>query len=165
MTIRLRKVKPDDAPMLARAWLDQAATYAALDPETFVVPEAHGLGTWLATSLAEQADPDRRLVLVADIDTAAVGFVVAAVVAPHATPRYQLHRDLRSTQVRIEALVVDRDRWREGVGTRLLVAAEQWARNRGAVGITAQAHPAGPAAAFLTASGYAARAAMYGRSL
>lgn len=165
MTIRLRKVRPDDASALARAWLDQADVYAALDPATFTVPDEAGLGAWLVSGLAEQADPDHRLVLVADVAGDAVGFVAAAVVAPHATPRYQMHRDLRTTSVRIEALVVDRRRWREGVGTRLVVAVEDWARNRGADRVTTQAHPTGPASAFLAARGYAPRAALYGRTL
>lgn len=165
MTIRLRKVRSGDAPALARAWLDQADVYAALDPRSFTVPDEAGLGDWLVTGLSEQADPDHRLVLVADVAGDAVGFIVAAVVAPHATPRYQMHRDLRTTSVRIEALVVDRRRWRQGVGTRLVGAAEDWARNRGADRVTAQVHPAGPAGAFLAARGYAPQAALYARTL
>ncbi|CAN5909140.1 hypothetical protein BH23ACT10_BH23ACT10_22720 [soil metagenome] len=165
MTVRLRKVRAGDAPALARAWLDQAQTYAALDPDAFGMPDEDGLGTWLADGLAEQADPDRRLVLVADVDDEAVGFVVAAVVPPHATPRYQMQLALRTTSVRIEALVVDQRRWREGIGNRLVVAAQDWARNRGAHLITAQAPAAGPASAFLTTSGYAPRATMFGAHL
>lgn len=165
MTIRLRKVRPGDAPALARAWLDQARTYAALDPDTFDVPDEDGLGTWLVEGLAAQADPDRRLVLVADVDGEAAGFVVAVVVAPHATPRYQMQIALRTASVRIEALVVDQRRWREGIGTRLVVAAEDWAGNRGAHRVTTQAPPTGPATAFLVARGYAPRATAYSRRL
>lgn len=165
MKVRLRKVRPDDAAALARAWRDQAATYAVLDPQAFGRPDEDGLGVWLTEGLAEQADPDRRLVLVADVDGDAVGFVVAAVVPPHPTPRYQPQRDLRDTTVRIEALIVARRWWREGVGSRLAQAAEDWARNRGAVTITAQAHPAGPATAFLQDRGYETRAIVYGRRL
>lgn len=165
MKIRLRKVRPDDAAHLARAWLDQAETYAPLDPDLFAVPAGDGLGAWLVEGLATQAEPDHRLVLVADIDGAAVGFVVAAVVAPHPAPDRQMQRDLADVRVQIEALVVRADQWRRGVGTRLATAAEDWARNRGARVITAQAFTAGPAADFLADRGYAPRATLFGRTL
>jgi GNAT superfamily N-acetyltransferase len=165
MKIRLRKVRADDAPDLAQAWRDQADVYAALDGEAFTVPDGDGLGSWLVDSLREQADPDRRLVLVADVDGRAVGFVVAAVVAPHPEPDRQMQRDLREPRVGIEALAVRRDAWRQGVGTRLLTAVEDWARNRGATTVSAQTWTAGPAAEFLEASGYAPRATVFVRSL
>jgi GNAT superfamily N-acetyltransferase len=163
--IRLRKVRPDDAAALARAWRDQAETYAELAPDRFTVPDDAGLGTWLVDGLAAQADPDRRLVLVADVDGDAVGFVTAAVVPPHPDAELQMQRDLTTPTVRIEALVVRRDWWRRGVGTRLATAAEDWARNRGAATITAQAWTAGPAAAFLAERGYTTRAVVHGRRL
>jgi GNAT superfamily N-acetyltransferase len=165
VTIRLRKVRPDDASALAQAWLDQAETYAHTHPGLFTVPHHEGLGDWLVTGLAEQADPDHRLVLVADIDGDAVGFIVAAVLAPHPTPDRQMQRDLADRRVQIEALAVRRDQWRRGVGTRLADAAESWARNRGAKLISAQAVAADPAAAFLTARGFVPRAVLYGKAL
>lgn len=165
MRIRLRKVRPDDADALAQAWLDQAGTYAGLAPEVFVLPDDAGLGGWLVDSLASQADPDRRLVLIADVDGDALGFVVAAVVDPHPAAERQMQRDLAAPSVRIEALVVRRDWWRRGVGTRLATAAEDWARNRGATTITAQAWTAGPATRFLAARGYAPYAVVHGRRL
>lgn len=165
MKIRLRKVRADDASDLARAWIAQAEVYAALAPAVFRVPAAEGLGAWLVAGLAAEADPARRLVLVADVDGSAVGFVVAAVVAPHSAPRHQVQRDLAAVRVQIEALVVD-PRWqRHGVGTRLTTAAEDWARNRGAEVITAQAYIDGPARAFLGARGYEPRAVIHGKTL
>lgn len=165
MKIRLRRVRPSDGPDLARAWTDQAETYAQLDPDQFRVPSGDGLGAWLAESLADQADPERRLVLVADIGGTAVGFVVAAVVAPHPAPERQMQRGLASPSVRIEALAVRRDQWRHGVGTRLVTAVEDWARNRDAALVTAQAFTGGPAAEFLAARGYTPRAMLLGRSV
>lgn len=165
MKIRLRKVRPDDAERLARAWQDQAETYADLAPDTFAVPDDDGLGAWLVDSLASQADPDHRLVLIADVDGDAVGFVVAAVVAPHPAAERQMQRDLDARSVRIEALVVRRDSWRRGVGTRLMTAAEDWARNRGATMITAQAWTAGPATRFLADRGYVPQAVVHSRRL
>ena len=165
MKIRLRRVRPDDGPDLARAWTDQAETYAHLDPDVFAVPGNEGLATWLVEGLTDQADPERRLVLVADIEGAAVGFVIAAVVAPHPAPERQMQRGLDTRSVRIEALVVRRDQWRRGVGTRLVTAVEDWARNRGATRVTAQAFTSGPATDFLAARGFAPRAVVHGKAL
>jgi GNAT superfamily N-acetyltransferase len=163
--IRLRRVRDSDADDLARAWRDQAATYAALDPQAFTVPEPEGLGAWLVDGLASQADPDHRLVLVADVNGRALGFIVAAVVAPHDAAGRQMQRDLDQPSVRIEALAVRRAHWRAGVGTRLIEAAENWARNRGATMIAAQAYLRGPAADFLDALGYLPRATVMGKRL
>lgn len=165
MKIRLRRVRSDDGPDLARAWIDQAETYARLEPDLFTVPADDGLGTWLVESLSDQADPARRLVLVADVEGVAVGFVVAAVVAPHPAPERQMQRELDARSVRIEALVVRREQWRRGVGTRLVTAVEDWARNRDAATVTAQAFTGGPAAGFLAARGYAPHAVLHGRRL
>ena len=159
--IRLRKVRDTDADDLAEAWRDQSQVYAALDPEVFAAPAVDGLGTWLVTGLASQADPDRRLVLVADVDGRAVGFLVAAVVPPHASADRQAQRDLARPRVQIEALAVRRTHWRTGVGSRLVRAAEDWARNRGAVTVSAQAYIRGPARAFLAALGYTPRATVF----
>lgn len=165
MKIRLRKVRADDGDDLARIWMDQAQVYAELDPDMFATPDAHGLGAWLVEGLRAQADPDRRLVLVADVDGAAVGFLVAAVVDPHATPQHQSQRDLAAPRVQIEALAVRRDWWRHGVGTRLTTAAEDWARNRGATVISTQTYVRGPAAGFFAARGYDQRAVVHGKGL
>lgn len=165
MKIRLRKVRAGDADDLARIWMDQARQYAELDPDMFTTPEEPGLGAWLVEGLRAQADPDRRLVLVADVDDAAVGFLIAAVVDPHATPQHQSQRDLAAARVQIEALAVRRDWWRRGVGTRLTTAAEDWARNRGASVITTQTYVRGPAADFFAAQGYRERAVIHGKRL
>lgn len=165
MKIRLRRVRDSDADDLAEAWRDQGAVYAALDPDVFVVPQADDIGTWLVDQLASQADPDRRLVLVADVDGRALGFVVAAVVAAHPAADHQSQRELAAPRVQIEALAVRRTHWRSGVGSRLLRAVEDWAGNRGAVTVSAQAFVRGPAAQFLAARGYAPRATVFGKQL
>lgn len=163
--IRLRKVRDGDADDLATAWRDQSEVYTALDPDMFAVPDAEGLGPWLVEGLASQTDPDRRLVLVADIEGTAAGFLVAAVVPPHDAADRQSQRDLARARVQIEALAVQRAYWRRGVGSRLLRAAEDWARNRGATTISAQAFVRGPAGAFLDKHGYAPQATVFGKRL
>jgi GNAT superfamily N-acetyltransferase len=163
--IRLRRVRDDDADDLAAAWLDQAERYADLAPDVFRVPARDGVGRWLVEQLAAEADPKRRLVLVADVDGTAAGFVVAAVVAPHGAARFQMQRDLVDRQVRIEALAVQRRFQRRGVGARLARAAEDWARNRGARTVSAQAYVRGPARAFFDTLGYEPRATVVTRAL
>jgi GNAT superfamily N-acetyltransferase len=163
--IRLRRARPGDADDLARAWTDQAEVYAEIDPSLFAVPDEQGLGDWLVEGLTSQADPERRLVLVADVDGRATGFIIAAVVPPHPAAERQMQRDVDDVSVRIEALAVRRAWWHHGVGSRLTTAAEDWARNRGATVITAQAHLDGPARGFFAARGYAARAVVHARTL
>jgi GNAT superfamily N-acetyltransferase len=163
--IRLRKVRDDDADDLAAAWRDQGEVYAELDADLFSVPDAEGLGPWLVAGLASQADPDRRLVLVADVDGQAAGFLVAAVVPPHDAADRQSQRDLARPRVQIEALAVQRAHWRRGVGSRLVRAAEDWARNRGAATISAQAFLRGPAREFLDNQGYTPLATVFGKHL
>lgn len=164
-TIRLRRVRDGDADALAAVWLDQAERYAALAPAIFAVPPADGLGPWLVEQLSAAADPDRRLVLVADCAGTAAGFVVAAVVEPHPAARWQMQRDLTRRHIRIEALAVRDSQQRIGVGSRLLRAVEDWARNRDAAVVSTQTFVTGPGAAFLMARGYDTRAQVVTKAL
>lgn len=163
--VRLRRVRVGDADALAEAWLDQATTYEGLAPDTFRAPSADGLGAWLAERLAADADPARRLVLVADVDGTAAGFVVAAVVEPHPAAEHQMQRALAHRQVRVEALAVRRAHQRRGVGTRLLRAVEDWSRNRDAHSVVAQAYVRGPAAGFFDAASYETAAMVVSKRL
>ena len=68
----------------------------------------------------------------ADRDGNVVGFVQAIIAPPDPTAHWQLQRDLRSTRLIVDALVVIEEERRTGVGTDLMHAVEQAGRRRGA---------------------------------
>ena len=128
----LRAPRAGDGDGLARSWLDAGADYATLNPDLFQIPQADGLAQrleeWLLSITSEEAHA-----LVAEKDGQVVGFVTAAVERPVENAAGQLLRDLGRVRVVIHALIVQEAHRRQGTGTRLMEAAEEWARGRGAV--------------------------------
>jgi GNAT superfamily N-acetyltransferase len=128
----IRAPRAGDGDGLARCWLDAGAYYAGLNPDLFQIPQADGLAPgleeWLLSITSEDA-----CALVAEKDGQVVGFITAAIEHPVATAAGQLLRDLGRVRVVMHALVVQEAHRRQGIGTRLMEAAEEWARGRGAV--------------------------------
>jgi len=130
MDILVRPPRAGDGTGLARCWLDAGAYYAAVNPALFQVPEADGLGEWFEERLDAPSD-DRRM-LVAETDGHVVGYVLATIQHPSpAAPRNFL-RELGQVRVYVDILVVQDAHRRHGIGTRLMAAVEEWARDRGA---------------------------------
>ena len=128
----LRAPRAGDGDGLARSWLDAGADYATLNPDLFQIPQADGLAQrleeWLLSITSEHAHA-----LVAEKDGQVIGFITAAIERPVENAAGQLLRDLGRVRVVIHALVVQEAHRRQGIGTRLMEAAEEWARGRGAV--------------------------------
>jgi GNAT superfamily N-acetyltransferase len=103
-----------------------------MDPDAFQVPKEEGLIEWFESFLDEIPNED-ELSLVAEIDGEVAGSLEAKIQQPDDTSSYQLLRDLGETRMVVNALEVDPARWRSGVGTALMKAAERWARGRGAM--------------------------------
>jgi GNAT superfamily N-acetyltransferase len=120
-----------DGEGLARAWLDAGAYYAALNPDLFQMPVEEGLATTIE-DWALHATSDDALVLVAEQDGVAVGYIWATIEQPSPVAAANFVRDLGLVRVVIQALVVQEAYRRQGVGTRLMQAAEAWARGKGA---------------------------------
>jgi GNAT superfamily N-acetyltransferase len=120
-----------DGEGLARCWLDVAAYYAKLNPELFQIPDADGLAQvcedWLLNVGGETTHS-----LVAEIKGQVVGFVSATMHPPIEQAARQFVRDAGLTRLVIDALVVQEAYWRHGIGRRLMDAAEEWGRIRGA---------------------------------
>lgn len=104
----LRPARPSDAPEIAR--LSGDLGYEA-------TPES------AARRLARILDDPAHHVIVAELGGEVVG--LASLLRA-----WTIHRD--EVSVRLSTLVVDRGHRRRGIGERLVAAAEDWARARGA---------------------------------
>jgi GNAT superfamily N-acetyltransferase len=131
MEVTVRAARPGDGADLARGWLDGSRYYTVLDPERFQVPESDGLTEWFEELLARPRSED-ELWLVAEVDGGVVGTVNAVLQRPIDTAARQVLRSLGTTRLLVEALAVEADYQRKGIATRLMEAAEQWGRERGA---------------------------------
>jgi GNAT superfamily N-acetyltransferase len=97
-------------------------------------PADHGFGNaeWFERGIAETQDDD-TLWLVATTDGPGgrvVGMIEAVIQRPHPDGRWQLQRDQSRTRLLINALAVSEDYRRQGVGTLLMDAAEDWGRSK-----------------------------------
>jgi GNAT superfamily N-acetyltransferase/MFS family permease len=153
----IRRPVAGDGQGLAEIWLDMARYHAELDPVFFRVPGRDGLAealeTW-ATGVGDDA-----LVLVAERDGRVVGFVGAAVARPDADAATQLVRELTKVRLVVAALGVLRSDWRRGIGSRLLAAAEDWGREKGATVALLDTYEGSPVSVpFYLKRGYGRRA-------
>jgi GNAT superfamily N-acetyltransferase len=130
MAPSVRTARPGDGAGIARLWLDASAYYAELDPGHFKVPAAHGLAE--ATDGQLGVYGDRALSLVAEVGDRLVGWLSARLELPHHNADRQFVREHGWTRLLVDALIVERQQWRRGIGTMLLEAAEAWGRAHGA---------------------------------
>lgn len=131
----LRRARPDDAVALAEIYLDSARHHLALDPHFYRVPERSDVGRQIRSAL-EQADPETQLSFVAELGGEVVGSVEVRIIEP--SGRAGMVRPRVRADVEIAVRQSHRGR---GVGQRLMRAAEDWARDRGAEVLTLDAHP------------------------
>jgi len=129
--ITVRPRRPGDGAELARAWLDAGRYYATLAPNTFQVPDTEGLAEYMDRPAAVADEPDTRR-LVAEFDRRVVGAAVGRIEVPFEYARYQLQRQFAETRLVVDMVVVQEAYRGRGVGQRLMLALEEWARERGA---------------------------------
>jgi GNAT superfamily N-acetyltransferase len=127
----VRPAGKGDGDGMAAAWLDAGRTYAELDPELFRVPDAKGLPASIETWIADVTG-EKEALIVAEIDGVVVGWVSARLEEAVSDPEAQLVRDVTDTRLFVDGLVVGQAHRRRGIGTRLMIAAEEWGRGRGA---------------------------------
>lgn len=130
----IRPARPGDGEGCARAWTDAGRYYAPIVPDVIQEPDPGGLAEWFERGIAEIQDED-ALWLVAATDGSGgqvVGMIEAVIQRPRPDGHWQLQRDQSRTRLLINALVVAEDYRRQGVATRLMDAAEDWGRGRGA---------------------------------
>jgi GNAT superfamily N-acetyltransferase len=130
--IVIRPARASDADELAQQWIDTARHFVELDPQAFRVPSTDGLVEFLE-ELLRRPRSDDSVWLVAEGDGRVMGDISARLERPAEGAEYQVVQYLGEVRVYVDALGVGEAYRRRGVGTRLMKAVEQWARDRGAV--------------------------------
>ncbi|MDE2995027.1 MAG: GNAT family N-acetyltransferase [Chloroflexota bacterium] len=119
---------------MAQCWLYLGRYYAALNPELLQIPQEEGLVEWFESGIAEHVrDADADVYrLVAEANGQVVGNLGASVAKPWEDDHREVMRELSHTRLTIYVLAVAEAYRHQGIGTRLMEVAEEWARGRGA---------------------------------
>jgi GNAT superfamily N-acetyltransferase len=130
VSVLVRHARPGDGEGLAQAALDLAEQYIRLDPERFKNPEVD----LVALNEAELREPlpENQVWLVAEVDGKAVGEVQAVIQGPSEHAEAQAQRDVGLRRVYVNYLAVQAVHRNRGIGSRLMGAMEEWARDNGA---------------------------------
>jgi ribosomal protein S18 acetylase RimI-like enzyme len=142
--ITIRPAVSADADGITRTFLESAEYHAGLDPERYVVPKFEEISARYRD--ARQHSPDvgePGITLVAELSGEIVGFADTRLY----TSPDPMHRDI--TYCHIVEIAVSRQHQGQGVGERLLLAAEDWGRQNGAeLALLEYLAPNGRAASF-----------------
>ena len=130
MAVKIRAARPGDGDGMARAWASAADYYADLDPEHFQRPQPQGLAESFEDSITRAGND--VLLLVAELDGRAAGWLSARIQLPDEDAAAQLMREPGWIRLAIDVLIIDTPAWRHGAGAALMKAAESWGRDRGA---------------------------------
>jgi GNAT superfamily N-acetyltransferase len=128
----VRAARASDAADLARNWIEVARHFVELDPEAAQVPSTDGLVEFFETLLGRPRSED-SVWLVAAVGGQVIGDISARLERPAEDAARQVVRYLGEIRVYVDALGVAEAYRRQGVGTQLMEAVEQWGRDRGAV--------------------------------
>jgi len=140
--ITIRPAAAEDAEGIARPFTDSAEHHARLDGERYFVPELETVVTRYREGRQHPPDSaDEAITLVADLGGEIVGFVDARL----ARSLDAMHRD--TIYCHIAEIGVSAAHRSKGIGERLLRAAEQWGRERGAEFASLEYHVANTRAA------------------
>ena len=166
MSVRVRAARAGDGDGMARVWVSAGEYYAGFDPALFQAPSAEGLTESFEADIAARSMDTDSLRLVAERGGLVAGWLTAHVEYPAANAAHQLVRELGWVRLLVDALMVDRALWRQGIGTALLTAAEAWGRDRGAVVVRLNTYVDGPVAVpFYEQHGYQRRSILFQKPL
>ena len=130
MRVIVRPARPGDGADIVQAWASAAAYYTAIDPAHFQVPRGEGMAEGWDAFLGHEDEGSLRLV--GDVNGKVVGWLSARIELPEKNAELQITREHGWRRLVVNALIVDEDHWRHGVGTALLQAAEAWGSQHGA---------------------------------
>ncbi|MFB7934031.1 GNAT family N-acetyltransferase [Streptomyces sp. NPDC056039] len=122
MPILVRAAERDDVPALVRLRLANAERHVQLDPAVYRVPDTEAV----RRHFEEVLSGSKVVILVAEVVGEVVGMVEVVLLAD--PPDHQILAPCRAAD--IHTVVLDGHRG-EGVGSALLIAAEQAAAERG----------------------------------
>jgi GNAT superfamily N-acetyltransferase len=127
VAIEIRPAVSRDADGIARIFLESAEYHAELDPERYSVPTVETISARYREGRQHPSDAGREvLTLVAELSAEIVGFIDARLEqSPDA-----MHREM--IYCVIAEIAVRRGHRSQGIGGRLLRAAEDWGRRLGA---------------------------------
>ena len=128
----VRGFQPGDGLGISRVSLDNGAYYARIAPEHYKQPDAEGFAELIEED-SEWRESDTNLALVAEIAGEVAGYLEASIQPPVETARWQSQRDLGDPRLHINYVGTADAYKRMGVATRLVEAAEDWGRSKGAV--------------------------------
>jgi GNAT superfamily N-acetyltransferase len=128
--IVLRERRDGDADAIARLTVELGLYYARLAPDLFAPVDEASLARWSAADAEWQAQPT-TLALVAEVGGEVAGYLEAAIQEPDDAAGLATNRDLRTRHLYINYVATAEAHKRQGVATRLVEAAEDWARGEG----------------------------------
>ena len=117
---------------MAAAWQDAGRFYVEVDDRDFQVPDEEGLVDWLESGVQAMEEDGDLALLVAEVDGEVVGWVGCRLAQPISDARWQLQRELSEMRLIVDAVCVAEEHRGAGAGMELVVAAEDWGRERGA---------------------------------
>jgi ribosomal protein S18 acetylase RimI-like enzyme len=129
--ITIRPAVSEDADAIARLFLESAEYHAGLDPERYSAPAAETI-----SARYREGRQHPGIALVAELSGEIVGFIDAGLErSPDA-----MHREM--TYCQIAEIAVSRQHQNQGIGGRLLRAAEDWGRCQSAEFASLEYHAA-----------------------
>jgi GNAT superfamily N-acetyltransferase len=165
--IVVRRPAPTDAVGVGRAWEDARQFYSDLDSRTFLPPDPadRDLGRAIVEKLIATAGQPNRWIRIAEVDGEAVGFITATLHEPVEDASRDIMRDSTRRHIKIDTLVVQRSRWRAGVGKALVNDVEDWAKHEKASLLKVGTYAGSTAVAFYEALGYDHRSIIFEKYL
>jgi ribosomal protein S18 acetylase RimI-like enzyme len=124
--IEIRPALPEDAWGIARTFVESAGHHAGLDPERYFIPEVDAIAARYREGPQHAADTGAAITLAATLKGEVVGFVDARLEQPSDA----MHRTI--TYCHIAEIAVSGAHRSQGIGERLLRAAENWGQGLGA---------------------------------
>lgn len=137
LAIAIRRAAPEDAEGITRTYMESAEHHASLDSELYRAPERETITARYREGRQHPQDGcEASITLVAELSDEIVGFIDTRLFEPLDA----MHREMILCLV--SEIAVSRRHQNQGIGGKLLQAAEEWGREHGAEFAILEYHPA-----------------------